>query len=75
MAAIKNAKIARRAISEDTDILDTIAKEIWQRHNNIEALRQGNRRNSVAKEEANGSIFQPFLKKNWVEQFASSLIC
>ncbi len=61
LAAIKNAEIARQAALEDSDILGTIAKEARQRHESIEAFRQGNRPDLVAQEEAELAILQEYL--------------
>lgn len=63
MAAIHNAEIARQATLEDADILGIIAKEIRQRHESIEAFKQGNRPDLVAQEEAELSILQAYLPK------------
>ncbi len=61
MAAIKNAEIARREALGDADILGVIAKEVKQRHESIEAFKQGNRHDLVAQEEAELAILQEYL--------------
>ena len=61
MAAINNAEIARRAALEDTDILGIIAKEARQRKESIEAFKQGNREDLVAREEAELAILEGYL--------------
>ena len=61
MAAINNAEIARRAALEDTDILGIIAKEGRQRKESIEAFKQGNREDLVAREEAELAILEGYL--------------
>ena len=61
MAAIKNAEIARRAALDDSDILGVIAKEARQRQESIEAFKQGNRPDLVAREEAELAILQEYL--------------
>ena len=61
MAAIKNAEIAKRATLNDTDILGVLAKEAKQRHESIEAFKQGNRPDLVAQEEAELAILQEYL--------------
>ncbi len=63
LAAIKNAEIARQATLEDSDILGVIAKEARQREESIEAFRQGNRQDLVAKEEAEMAILQEYLPR------------
>jgi uncharacterized protein YqeY len=68
MAAIHNAEIARQATLEDTDILGIIAKEIRQRHESIEAFKQGNRQDLVAQEEAELSILQAYLPKQMTRE-------
>ena len=61
MAAIKNAEIARQTPLEDTDILGIIAKEARQRHESIEAFKQGNRPDLVAQEEAELAVLNEYL--------------
>jgi len=61
MAAVKNAEIARRAALDDADILGVIAKEARQRQESIEAFKQGNRPDLVAREEAELAILQEYL--------------
>jgi len=61
LAAIGNAEIARRAALEDADILGIIAKEVRQRHESIEAFKQGNRQDLMAQEEAELAILQEYL--------------
>ncbi len=61
MSAIQNAEIARRSDLSDSDILGVIAKEIKQRRESIDAFKQGERPDLVAKEEAELAILQPYL--------------
>ena len=61
MAAISNAEIARQATLEDADILGIIAREVRQRHESIEAFKQGNRQDLIAQEEAELAILQEYL--------------
>ena len=61
LAAVKNAEIAKQAALEDGDILGVIAKEVKQRQESIEAFRQGNRQDLVAKEEAELAVLQEYL--------------
>ena len=61
MAAIGNAEIARRAALDNADILGVIAKEVRQRQESIEAFKQGNRQDLVAKEEAELTVLQEYL--------------
>ena len=61
MAAIGNAEIARQSVLEDTDILGIIAKEVRQRKESIEAFKQGNRQDLVAREEAEMAILEEYL--------------
>ena len=68
MAAIKNAEIARHATLDDTDILGIIAKEVRQRHESIEAFRQGNRQDLVAKEEVELAILNEYLPQQMTQQ-------
>ena len=61
MAALKNAEIARQTTLADTDILGIIAKEVKQRHESVEAFKQGNRQDLVAQEEAELTVLQGYL--------------
>ena len=61
MSSIGNAEIARQATLEDADILGIIAKEVRQRNESIEAFKQGDRPDLVAKEEAERAILQEYL--------------
>jgi uncharacterized protein YqeY len=61
MAAIKNAEIAKQTTLDDPDILGVIAKEAKQRHESIEAFKQGNRADLIAQEEAELAILQEYL--------------
>ncbi|MFQ5997035.1 MAG: GatB/YqeY domain-containing protein [Dehalococcoidales bacterium] len=68
MAAINNAEIARQAALEDADILGIIAKEVRQRHESIEAFKQGNRPDLVAQEEAELAILQEYLPQQMTRE-------
>ena len=61
MSAIKNAEIAWQADLTDPDILGIIAKEVKQRHESIEAFKQGNRQDLVDLEEAELAILEEYL--------------
>ncbi len=61
MAAAKNAEIARQTTLENSDLLGVIAKEIRQRHESIEAFKQGNRQELVAQEEAELAVLKEYL--------------
>ena len=61
LAAIHNAEIAKRASLEETDVLGIVAKEAKQRKESIEAFKQGNRPELVAREEAELLILQEYL--------------
>jgi uncharacterized protein YqeY len=68
MAAIKNAEIAKQADLADGDILGVIAKEVRQRHESIDAFRQGNRQDLVAEEEAELAILQGYLPQQMTRE-------
>jgi uncharacterized protein YqeY len=61
MAAVRNAEIAKQTTLDDTGILGVIAKETKQRQESIEAFKQGNRPDLVAREEAELAILQEYL--------------
>jgi len=68
MAAIKNAEIARQTILEDADILGIISKEVRQRHESIEAFKQGNRQDLVVQEEAELAILESYLPQQMTRE-------
>jgi hypothetical protein len=68
LSAIKNAEIARQCALEDADILGIIAKEIRQRHESIEAFKQGNRPDPVAQEEAELAVLQEYLPQQMTRE-------
>ncbi len=61
LAAVKNTEIAKQSPLDDPDILGVIAKEVKQRHESIEAFKQGNRPDLVTQEEAELAILQAYL--------------
>ena len=61
LSAIHNAEIAKRAPLEEADLLGIIAKEIRQHNESIDAFKQGNRQDLIAKEEAELAILQEYL--------------
>jgi uncharacterized protein YqeY len=61
MSSVHNAEIARQAALEDADILGVIAKEVRQHQESIEAFKQGNRPDLVAKEEVELAILQSYM--------------
>jgi uncharacterized protein YqeY len=68
MAAINNAEIAWQAALEDSDILGIIGKEVRQRHESIEAFKQGNRQDLVHQEEAELAILQEYLPQQMTRE-------
>ena len=68
IAAIQNAEIARRAALDDTDILGIIAKEVRQRQESIDAFKQGNRQDLVAKEESEMVVLQAYLPQQMTRE-------
>jgi len=68
LAAINNAEIARQGALEDADILGIIAKGIRQRHESIEAFKQGNRPDLVTHEEAELAVLQEYLPQQMTRE-------
>ena len=68
LAAINNAEIARQGALEDADILGIIAKQIRQRHESIEAFKQGNRPDLVTQEEAELAVLQEYLPQQMTRE-------
>ena len=68
MSAVKNTEIARRTDLSDADILGVIVKEVKQRQESIEAFKQGNRHDLVAREEAELAILQEYLPEQMTRE-------
>lgn len=68
LAALKNAEIARQAALEDADILGIIVKEVRQRHESIEAFKQGQRQDLVAQEEAELAVLNEYLPRQMTRE-------
>ncbi|OGO23797.1 MAG: aspartyl-tRNA amidotransferase [Chloroflexi bacterium RBG_16_50_9] len=68
MASIKNAEIARQVALDDAGILGVIAREVRQRQESIEAFKQGNRQDLVAKEEAEMVVLQGYLPQQMTRE-------
>ena len=68
LAAIKNAEIARQAALEDADILGVIVKEVRQRHESIEAFKEGQRQDLVAQEEAELAVLNEYLPRQMTRE-------
>ena len=63
LAAIKNAEIAKRGSLDNPDILGIVAREVKQRNESIEAFKQGDRQDLVAREEAEMTILKEYLPR------------
>lgn len=61
LSEVKNAEIAARKPADDDIVLEVIAREAKRRRESIEAFRQGNREDLVAKEEAELAILMTYL--------------
>ncbi|MDD4875629.1 MAG: GatB/YqeY domain-containing protein [Dehalococcoidales bacterium] len=68
ISAVNNAEIAKQAALDDTDILGIIAKEVRQRHESIEAFKQGNRLDLVTQEEAELAILNSYLPQQMTRE-------
>ena len=68
MASVRNAEIAKQADLSDGDILGVIAKEVRQHQESIEAFKQGNRQDLVAKEEAEMAILTGYLPQQMTRE-------
>lgn len=61
LSAIKNTEIAKMTTLDDAGIIGVIAREVKQRDESIQAFRQGNRPELVAKEETEKAILMGYL--------------
>ena len=68
LAAVNNAEISKQAALTDADILGIIAKEVRQRHESIEAFKQGNRPDLVAQEEAELAVLNEYLPQQMTRE-------
>ena len=68
MAAIQNTEIARQTTLNDGDILGIITKEVRQRHESIEAFKQGNRPDLIAQEEAELAVLNEYLPRQMTRE-------
>ena len=61
LAGVKNAEIAKGASLDDSGVMDVIAREVRQHRESITEFGKGNRRDLVAKEEAELSVLFEYL--------------
>lgn len=61
ISSINNAEIAKQAPLDNSDILGIIARDVKRHQESIDAFKQGNRPDLVAKEEAEMAILQGYL--------------
>lgn len=67
-AVMVNTEIARNAPLPDADIWGVIAKEVKQRQESIEAYKQGNRPDLVAKEQAELVVLNEYLPQQMTRE-------
>jgi uncharacterized protein YqeY len=63
ISSVNNAEIAKQGPLTEGDILGQIAKDIKRHQESIDAFKQGNRPDLVAKEEAEMVILQGYLPR------------
>lgn len=63
LAEIRNTEIAQQKTADDNKIFEVISREVKRRRESIEAFKQGNRGDLVAKEEAELAILMRYLPK------------
>ena len=61
ISSINNAEIAKQASLDNSDILGIIARDVKRHQESIDAFKQGDRQDLVAKEEAEMAILQGYL--------------
>lgn len=61
LASVHNAEIAKQNPLDDSDIIGIVSKEVRRHQESIDAFRQGNRPDLVAKEEQEMAILQSYL--------------
>ena len=63
LAAIKNVEKSQQKELDDSDVLGVIAREVKQRDESIEAFKQGDRPDLIAKEEAEMAVLKEYLPR------------
>jgi uncharacterized protein YqeY len=63
IAAVNNAEIAKQGPLDEGDILGLVAKEVKRHQESIDAFKQGNRPDLVAREEAEMAVLLGYLPK------------
>jgi uncharacterized protein YqeY len=63
LSSIHNAEISKQSALDNSDVLGIIAKEVKQHNESIDAFKQGNRSDLVAKEETELAILQTYMPK------------
>jgi len=63
LAAIKNAEKSQQKELDDSDVLGVIAREVKQRDESIEAFKQGERPDLIAREEAEMAVLKEYLPR------------
>lgn len=63
LAEIRNVEIAEQKSADDSKILEVISREVKRRRESIEAFKQGNRSDLVAKEESELAVLMRYLPK------------
>lgn len=61
LSEINNARIAKGADLEDSDIISVVQREVKKRKESVEAFRNGGREEQAQKEEAEMKILQDYL--------------
>jgi uncharacterized protein YqeY len=68
ISSLHNAEIAKQGPLDEADILGLVAKEVKRHQESIDAFKQGNRPDLVAKEEAEMVILQDYLPQQLTRQ-------
>jgi uncharacterized protein len=63
LSDIRNAEIAQQMPADDSKVLDVITRQVKRHRESIDAFKQGNRSDLVAKEEAELVILMDYLPK------------
>ncbi|OGO30711.1 MAG: aspartyl-tRNA amidotransferase [Chloroflexi bacterium RBG_16_56_11] len=61
ISSVKYAEMAKQSPLADVDILGVIVKDVKRHEESIEAFKQGNRQDLVAKEEAEMAVLKSYL--------------
>jgi uncharacterized protein len=74
LATVKNTEIEKRGEIDNSDIITLVAKEIKKRNESIEAFKQGNREDLIAREQAEIDVLQGYMPQQMTQEEVSGIV-